>query len=142
MLNKRIPCTDRIRIVPKQFSWIDHALVRKKYICGLSCESLALYLFLLTVGDAEGVSYYSDKAIICYLKLDSVAIEKVRLELCQSGLIAFSNPFYQVLSLNNVSGGLEPASCEEKRSSPQRSSVNSDAVPISEILDKYIGGTQ
>jgi len=142
MLNKRIPCTDRMRIVPKQFSWIDHALVRKKYICGLSCESLSLYLFLLTVGDAEGVSYYSDKAIICYLELDYVALKRVRLELCQSGLIAYSSPFYQVLSLNNISGDLTPAPCEEKRSSSQRSSVNSDAIPISQILDKYIGGTQ
>ncbi|MEA3378452.1 MAG: hypothetical protein U9Q69_02315 [Nanoarchaeota archaeon] len=116
--------------------------MRKKYICGLSCESLALYLFLLTVGDAEGVSYYSDKAIICYLELDCIALDKVRLELCESGLIAYISPFYQVLSLNNISGGLAPAPCEKKHSSPHRSNVNSDAVPLRQILDKYIGGTQ
>jgi len=60
MIRKKIVCPDRIRFVPRQFSWIDHSLVRKKYICGLSYESLALYLFLLTVSGAEGVSYYSD----------------------------------------------------------------------------------
>ena len=43
MIEKRVICPDRMRIVPRQFSWIDHALVRKKYICGLSHASLALY---------------------------------------------------------------------------------------------------
>lgn len=141
MLKKRIPCTDRMRFVPKQFSWVDHALVRKKYICGLSCESLALYLFLLTVGDAEGVSYYSDKAVNRYLTLDCTALGRVRLELCQSGLIAYSSPFYQVLSLNSSSGVLPAAPCEKFRSRPQRG-VNSDAVHISQILDNYMGGAQ
>jgi hypothetical protein len=97
-------------------------LVRKKYICGISYESLALYLFLVTVADAEGLSYYSDEALHQYLRLDAARLEKLRRELCQAGLIAYSNPFYQVLSLNNHSSALPPALYEntERQSHSRR----------------------
>jgi hypothetical protein len=42
MVVKRILCPDRLRRVPKQFSWVDLCLVRDKHICGLSHTSLAL----------------------------------------------------------------------------------------------------
>lgn len=63
MVAKRILCSERLRRLPGQFSWIDHRLVRKKHICGISHSALALYLFLLTVSDAEGLSYYSDDTV-------------------------------------------------------------------------------
>jgi len=44
--------------VPSQFSWVDHRLVREHYLERLPCEAAALYLFLVTVGDAERLSYY------------------------------------------------------------------------------------
>ena len=68
-----------------------------------------------------------------------MALERVPDE---NGIGCRMKKYYAVLSLNNISGGLTPAPCEEKRFSSQRSSVNSDAIPISQILDKYIGGTQ
>ena len=49
-----------IRRVPEQFSWVDHRLVRERYIDGLSNSAAALYLFLVTVSDARGMSYYGD----------------------------------------------------------------------------------
>jgi hypothetical protein len=60
---KRVLCRERLRRVPPQFNWVDHRLVRDKHICRCSVQALALYLFLLTVADAEGLSYYSDAAI-------------------------------------------------------------------------------
>ena len=69
MVAKRILCSERLRRVPKRFSWLDHRLVRDKHICGISHPSLALYLFLVTVSDADGLSYYSDEAIRTYLYL-------------------------------------------------------------------------
>jgi len=141
MLEKRIICSDRMRFVPKRFSWIDHALVRKKHICGLSYESLALYLFLLTVADAEGVSYYSDASIDRYLKLDSVKLDIARHELCHAGLIAYSKPFYQVLSLQSRSHALPAAPCEKPHPRSRRT-ANADAVHIGQVLDNYLGGVQ
>jgi hypothetical protein len=56
MVAKRILCSERLRRIPRQFSWLDHRLVRDKYLCGISHSSLALYLFLVTVSDADGLS--------------------------------------------------------------------------------------
>ena len=52
---KRVLCRERLRRVPEQFSWIDHRLVRDRHIAGRSAEALALYLFLLTVADGQGL---------------------------------------------------------------------------------------
>ena len=52
-----------IRRVPEQFSWVDHRLVRKHYIDNLSHRASALYLFLVTVSDNQGLSYYSDSTL-------------------------------------------------------------------------------
>ena len=60
--NTLILCPERLRHVPRQFSWIDHRLVRNRHIQGPSPSALSLYLFLCTVSDARGMSYYSDGA--------------------------------------------------------------------------------
>jgi hypothetical protein len=112
MVSKRILCPDRLRRIPQQFSWVDHSLVRNKHICGLSPESLGLYLFLVTVSDADGLSFYSDAAIQRYLSLEEQRLVQARLELCTAGLIAYSRPLYQVLSLERNRGYLPAAPCE------------------------------
>jgi hypothetical protein len=137
MVTKRILCPDRLRRVPKQFNWVDHRLVRDKYIHGLSHESLALYLFLVTVSDAEGLSYYSDAAIQRYLNLDSLMAGQARLELCGAGLIAYSRPLYQVLSLENFSPTVSAVPCDV--SNPR---VDSEAVSLGDILRQAIGGAR
>ena len=43
------------RHVPPQFSWVDQRLVRDHYIDQLSSPACALYLFLVTVADAQGL---------------------------------------------------------------------------------------
>lgn len=42
MKTKIIPCPERLRRVPRQFSWIDHRLVREGHIEGQSPRALAL----------------------------------------------------------------------------------------------------
>ena len=53
----------KLRHVPSQFSWIDQRLVRERYIDQLSPQACALYLFLLTVADAQGLSYYAERSL-------------------------------------------------------------------------------
>lgn len=88
---------DRLRKLPAHYSWIDHRLVHEKYLKSLSCEGAALYLFLICVGDREGLSYYSDSAIRQRTRLHD--IESARMELIERDLVAWNAPFYQVLSL-------------------------------------------
>ena len=97
---KRVICPTRLRRVPPQFNWVDHRLVRDKYISRCSVQALALYLFLVTVADAEGLSYYSDGSITRLLPLDGTALSRARQELIAAKLIAYQKPLYQVLSLD------------------------------------------
>lgn len=97
---KRVLCPERLRQVPPQFSWIDHRLVRDKHLAGRSAEALALYLFLVTVADGQGLSYYSDASIGKLLPLDESALARARQELIRARLIAYEKPLYQVLSLD------------------------------------------
>lgn len=97
---KRVLCPERLRHVPPQFSWIDHRLVRDRHMAGRSAEALALYLFLVTVADGQGLSYYSDAGISKLLPLDESALAQARQELIRARLIAYEKPLYQVLSLD------------------------------------------
>ena len=99
MKTKTIPCPERLRHVPRQFSWIDQRLVRNRHIQGPTPRALALYLFLCTVADAEGLSYYSDASAGALLTCSGSELRAARAELVAAGLIAYQSPFYQVLSL-------------------------------------------
>ena len=101
MIRKYIICPERSRRMPSSFSWVDHRLVRDRYISRCSSEALALYLFLVTVADAEGLSYYSDSSIGKYLTMHLQTVRKARRELGIAGLIAYQEPLYQVLGLES-----------------------------------------
>lgn len=57
----------RLRRVPEGFGWVDHRFVRDGHVRGRSGGALALYLFLVTVADGDGVSYYSDETLCGHL---------------------------------------------------------------------------
>ena len=103
---KRLLCPERLRRVPPQFSWLDHRLVRDRHIAGRSAQALALYLFLVTVADGQGLSYYSDQTICQLLPLDGPALARARQELIAARLIAYQRPLYQVLALDSPALGL------------------------------------
>jgi hypothetical protein len=99
MTVKKILCPRRRRKVPAQFSWVDQRLVRDRHICRCGPEALALYLLLVTVADAEGLSYYADRTLAGLLSLQEPRVRAARGELVDAGLIAYRKPLYQVLSL-------------------------------------------
>lgn len=90
---------DRIRQVPKQFSWVDGRLVRDHHIDRCSHTAATLYLFLVTVADCQGLSYYTDQTISKRLSMDISTLASARLELIQYKLIAYKKPLFQVLDL-------------------------------------------
>jgi hypothetical protein len=90
----------RVRKVPKSFSWIDHRLVRDRHIERLSHGAMALYLFLVCVGDRQGLSYYGDQSLANKLNMEAAALDHARSELIGAGLVAWQRPIYQVLGLD------------------------------------------
>ena len=90
---------DRVRRIPHQFSWIDHRLVREYRIDGCSHGALALYLFLITVADAKGLSYYGDATLMKRLSMEMHGLASCRNELVMADLIAYRKPVSQVLPL-------------------------------------------
>lgn len=100
---KQILRPDRLRQVPAQFSWVDHRLVREGHLRRATPEGLALYLFLVTVADAQGMSYYGDTRCAQHLGMAVPALQAARCALIEAELIAYAHPLYQVLSLDRVS---------------------------------------
>lgn len=105
MKTKPILRPERPRHVPRQFSWIDQRLVRDRHIQNYSPHALGLYLFLCTVADAQGASYYSDSAAGKLLLFSSAQLREARAKLIAARLIAHQTPLYQVLSLEPPSRG-------------------------------------
>jgi hypothetical protein len=90
---------NRVRKVPKSFSWIDHRLVSDKYIDRFSHTAATLYLFLVCVADDKGLSYYGDQTIMGKLSMEQQTLQDARSDLILHGLIAWQKPLYQVLCL-------------------------------------------
>ncbi len=103
-INKRLLRPGRLRRVPEHFSWLDHRLVRDNHLHDLSPNAMALYLFLVVVSDAQGLSYYGDKALVRSCGLSPDGLESGRCQLIGRGLIVYQKPLYQVLDLAPVKG--------------------------------------
>jgi hypothetical protein len=100
MIQKRVLRPDRLRRVPPQFSWIDQRVVRDGYIDRCNAQALCLYLLLVTVADAQGLSYYGDASICRLLSMQPEELGQARADLIRVGLIAWQRPLYQVLALD------------------------------------------
>ena len=125
-VNKQPILPHLIRVVPKQFSWIDHRLVRERYIDNISHKAAALYLFLVTVSDVQGLSYYGDETLHKRLGLAEVHLAQARNILMQQRLIAYRKPLYQVLALN-------------QRQNPTPTST--EPTSLGEVLRQIMGGS-
>jgi hypothetical protein len=102
MMQKKILRPERLRQVPAQFSWIDQRLVRENFLRHGEPDAWALYLVLVTVADAQGLSYYSEGTLSRLLQLDLVQLAQARQQLVSADLLAYQKPLYQVLALPPV----------------------------------------
>jgi hypothetical protein len=130
MILKRILRPDRLRQIPESFSWVDHRLVREQYLQGQEPATWALYLFLVTVADIHGLSYYSEAAIGRQLRLDPLQLACARQHLVQAQLIAYQKPLYQVLALPQRSS----------QASPPVSSRSGQTQSVADILRQALTG--
>lgn len=129
-MNRKYPiCPDRIRRIPEQFSWVDHRLVRERHIERISHEAATLYLFLVTVADCQGLSYYADASIGARLALSEQALAAARACLVREGLVAYARPLYQVLDLGPCRGVTH-----------RTSNTTGSPMSLGEILRTLAGG--
>ena len=122
---KQVLRPERLRLVPEQFSWIDQALVQRGLIDRCDARAAALYLFLVTVADAQGLSYYGSATLAKRLHLSEQELGAARSQLIELDLIAYRAPLYQVLSLGEAPPRKPP---DVSSSSPPR---HSNAAPLS-----------
>jgi hypothetical protein len=119
---KRLLNAQRLRKVPPHFSWIDYRLVLEDYFHRCDPCAWTLYLFLVSVADEQGLSYYSEASLMRRLKMDEPTLCASRQQLIRAGLIAYEKPLCQVLSLEAVG--------------PARSG----AISVGELLRQAMGG--
>ena len=129
MIQKKVLNRERVRKVPQQFGFVDHRLVRDGHIDRLGSRASALYLFLVTVGDRAGLSYYGDQSIQKRLDLSDAELIEARNTLIQTGLIAYESPLYQVLDL-------EPHPIERNHGAGR----GQGPIALGEILKRLTGG--
>jgi hypothetical protein len=110
----------KLRRVPPQFSWVDQRLVRERYIDQLSHAACALSLFLVTVADAQGLSYYADPSLCQRLSMPGPELHRARQALITRGLVAYQPPLYQVFALDAA----------PIRATPSASPVAADDAPV------------
>ena len=99
MMNKKILRPERLRQVPAQFSWVDQRLVRENFLRHADPAAWSLYLVLVTVADAQGLSYYSEATLSRLLRMDPLQLARCRQQLVGADLVAYQKPLYQVLAL-------------------------------------------
>ena len=134
----------RRRRVPPQFSWVDHRLVRDGHLQGRSASALALYLFLVTVADADGLSWYSEETLCRQLSCDAAQLHRDRTEIQQADLVAYRKPLYQVLDLSPVPAPV----CVSRRSACGHTQAGTaqrrdgEAVAIGTVLQQMLGGVR
>jgi len=116
-MQKHLLVPARVRQIPRQFSWIDQRLVRDQYIQHCDAYALALYLFLVTVADAQGLSYYANPSIERLLSFTPERLTMAQEALVQAGLIAYDAPLVQVLALDAAQRPL-PTRCDPTTSDP------------------------
>jgi len=118
--------------VPEQFSWVDQALVQQHFIDRCDAKAAALYLFLVTVSDAQGLSYYGEATLTARLHLSTEELVAARQQLITIELVAYQAPLYQVLAL---SGHAPPTRPRLSAPAPVRTSADGP-VRLAQIIDQ------
>ena len=99
MEEKKVIKRKRVRRIEGSFSWIDHRFITQGFLNDLSNIEILLYLFLVSVSDRYGLSFYHDDRICNLLKIDMPSLGEARQQLIMRSLLAYERPIYQVLSL-------------------------------------------
>jgi len=135
MINKTILCPDKVRKISGSFAFIEHRFLRDGFLASLDHHELLLYLFLIIVGDRNGMSFYSYDKICALLRVSVDEYILARNSLIENDLIAFDGRFFQVLSLpdNVVNTSCPPLKDQEEME-------KHDPATIHQLIVNSLGG--
>jgi hypothetical protein len=131
---KRLLRPQQLRQVPEHFSWIDHALVQRHLIDRCDARTAALYLFLVTVADAQGLSYYGSSSLMQRLHLSIEELGAARQQLIDLELIAYQAPLYQVLAIPGTTVSARAASTSPASLSAPAARDSAGPVSLAQLL--------
>ena len=77
-------------------------------------------LFLVTVADAQGLSFYSERSLCQRLSMTPAVLRQARQALIAYALVAYQSPLYQVLALDR--NAVRPAA--------ERPTLSDDDEPV------------
>jgi hypothetical protein len=125
----------RVRKINGSFAFIEHRLLRDGFWASLDHHELLLYLFLVIVGDRNGMSFYTYDKICALLRVPVDEYILARNSLIEKDLIAFDGQFFQVLSLpeNVVNTSCSPLKEEEEME-------KHDPATIRQLIVNSLGG--
>lgn len=125
---------DRVRKIAGSFAFIEHRFLRDGFWSELNHHELLLYVFLVMVGDRNGLSYYSYDKICTLLRICVDEYILARDTLIEKDLIAFDGHLFQVLSLPDTPETTQP---ELLKTSQQM--MRHDPATISRIIENEFG---
>ncbi len=119
----------------KSYSIIDHRLLHGGYFQRLSHQALALYLFLVVVGDGAGKSFYAIPTLQTILHFGEDDLQRSREALIEAGLITYRKPYWWVCALSEPlrtkSHALKASRAAEVCQTPE-----SIGIPLSQLMEK------
>jgi hypothetical protein len=99
VIEKRILVSDRVRCPPREgFWWVDRRFF-PEHAPHLSRDAVLLYLFLCSVSDRHGLSYWKEVSTAARLRTTPALVVRAREELLVRDLVVHEPPLTQVLSL-------------------------------------------
>ncbi len=102
MVRKKTLIPGRVRKIQGSFAFIQHRFLRDGFWQELTMHEILLYIFLVIVGDRNGLSYYSYDNICTLLGIHLDEYILARDGLITKDLIAFDGRLFQVLSLPEI----------------------------------------
>jgi hypothetical protein len=118
----------------KSYSIVDHQLLHGKYLHSLSHGALALYLFLVVVGDPEGKSFYSERTLMEILRFSASDFTAALKALVQADLIEYRRPHFWVKNLERKQTTKNQVS-KSKNSVPSKTS---NPVPVHQLVQEFL----
>lgn len=89
----------RVRSPKGAYGWVDLRIVTKGHLQALNPAAALTYLFLCTVGNREGVSFWSRPRMARLLNLSQDCVDCAIQALCAADLIAATERIVQVLPI-------------------------------------------
>jgi len=120
----------------KSYSIVDHRLLHGGYLQQLSHEALALYLFLIVVGDKNGRSYYAGPTIGGILRLTPHQLDHARSELTRFRLMDYRQPYWWVRNLPQELPHERSQTKDPLSQGRPGALVSSDPTPIGDLAQE------